>query len=59
MIGETDYVRLPVLANPDKDARDVDHMLDDLGFDVTRVLDVSSDQLRSKIDGERPRSGRP
>ena len=50
VIGETDYVRLPVLANPDKDARDVDHMLDDLGFDVTRALDVGTDQLRKKID---------
>ena len=50
VIGETDYVRLPTLANPDKDARDIDHMLDDLGFEVTRALDVRTEQLRDKID---------
>jgi len=50
VIGETGYVRLPALVNPDKDAHDIDHMLDDLGFDVTRVLDGPSAALRSKID---------
>ena len=49
VVGETDYVRLPALANPDKDARDIDHMLDDLGFDVTRVLDGQSSGLKNKI----------
>ncbi len=51
VIGETNYVRLASLANPDRDARDIDHMLDDLGFEVTRVLDVRTEQLRSRIAG--------
>lgn len=50
VIGQTNYVWLDPLANPDRDARDIDHMLDELGFDVTRVLDVRTAQLREKID---------
>lgn len=50
VIGQTNYVWLDPLANPDRDARDIDHMLDELGFDVTRVLDVRTEQLREKID---------
>jgi uncharacterized caspase-like protein len=50
VIGQTNYVWLDPLANPDRDARDIDHMLDEFGFDVTRVLDVRTEQLREKID---------
>ncbi len=50
VIGETDYVRLPALLNPERDARDIERMLYDLGFSVERVLDVNSRRLQAALD---------
>ena len=49
VIGESKYEQLPVLANPSKDARDIDRLLGDLGFDVDRVLNADGDELREAI----------
>ena len=49
VIGETDYDALPDLGNPRNDARAMDDLLGDLGFDVNRVLDGDTDRLREKI----------
>ena len=49
VIGESKYEQLPVLTNPGKDARDIDRLLGDLGFDVDRVLNADGDELRDAI----------
>ncbi len=49
VIGESDYAALPDLENPKNDARGMDDLLDDLGFDVSRVLDGDADELREEI----------
>jgi uncharacterized caspase-like protein len=49
VIGETDYDQLADLGNPARDARAMDNLLGDLGFDVTRVLDGDADELREEI----------
>ena len=49
VIGESKYEQLPVLTNPGKDARDIDRLLGDLGFDVTRVLNADGDKMRDAI----------
>ncbi len=50
VIGESKYEQLPVLGNPQKDARDIDRLLGDLGFDVDRVLNADGDELREAIE---------
>ena len=49
VIGQSKYDELPVLANPSKDARDIDRMLGDLGFEVDRVLNADGAELREAI----------
>jgi uncharacterized caspase-like protein len=49
VIGESKYEQLPVLANPSKDARDIDRLLGDLGFEVDRVLNADGGELRDAI----------
>jgi uncharacterized caspase-like protein len=50
VIGESDYSgELHPLANPKSDARAMDGLLGDLGFDVTRVLDGDGRKLASEI----------
>src|SRR3569833_1806179 len=49
VIGESKYEQLPALANPSKDARDIDRLLGDLGFEVDRVLNADGDELRDAI----------
>ena len=49
VIGETDYEQLADLGNPERDARAMDDLLDDLGFDVSRVLDGDAEELREEI----------
>ena len=49
VIGQSKYEELPVLTNPQKDARDIDRLLGDLGFDVDRVLNADGDELREAI----------
>lgn len=52
VIGESVYTgtELPALTNPKKDARAIDELLGNLGFDVTRVLDGNGKKLQSAID---------
>jgi len=49
VIGESRYEQLPQLTNPGKDARDIDRLLGDLGFDVNRVLNADGSELREAI----------
>ncbi|MEO8758914.1 MAG: caspase family protein [Devosia sp.] len=49
VIGQSKYEQLPVLTNPSKDARDIDRLLGDLGFEVDRVLNADGDELREAI----------
>lgn len=49
VIGESEYEELTPLANPENDARAMDELLGDLGFDVSRVLDGDADKLRGRI----------
>jgi uncharacterized caspase-like protein len=49
VIGESDYATLTALPNPERDARAMDDLLDDLGFDVTRVLSADAEKLRDRI----------
>jgi uncharacterized caspase-like protein len=49
VVGESDYAALPKLINPENDARAMDDLLDDLGFDVERVLDADSEELSEQI----------
>ncbi|MEQ1771493.1 MAG: caspase family protein, partial [Devosia sp.] len=49
VIGESKYESLTPLTNPQQDARDIDRLLGDLGFDVERVLNADSDELHEAI----------
>ena len=50
VIGQSDYSGLlPKLTNPKNDARAIDNLLGDLGFDVTRVLDGDGKKLSNEI----------
>ena len=49
VIGESDYDVLTDLPNPRQDARALDDLLDEMGFDVSRVLDGDADKLRQEI----------
>ncbi len=49
VIGETDYEALADLGNPGRDARAMDNLLGDLGFNVSRVLDGDAEELREEI----------
>ena len=50
VIGESKYETLTQLVNPNQDARDIDRLLGDLGFEVERVLNADADELREAID---------
>jgi uncharacterized caspase-like protein len=50
VIGESKYETLGELVNPNQDARDIDDLLGDLGFDVDRVLNADAEELREAID---------
>ncbi|MEO6014004.1 MAG: caspase family protein [Devosia sp.] len=50
VIGESKYETLSALANPSQDARAIDNLLGDLGFEVDRVLNADADELREAID---------
>jgi uncharacterized caspase-like protein len=49
VIGESKYEALEELINPNQDARDIDDLLGDLGFDVDRVLNADAEELREAI----------
>lgn len=50
VIGQADYESLGDLGNPLNDARAMDDLLSELGFDVTRVLDRGGDRLKREIE---------
>jgi uncharacterized caspase-like protein len=50
VIGESKYETLGTLVNPNQDARDIDDLLNDLGFEVDRVLNADADELREALD---------
>jgi uncharacterized caspase-like protein len=50
VIGESKYETLSKLVNPNQDARDIDDLLGDLGFEVDRVLNADGDELREAIE---------
>jgi uncharacterized caspase-like protein len=50
VIGESKYVRLPKLANPSRDARAIDDMLAELGFEVERLIDGRGSQISQRLD---------
>ena len=49
VIGESKYETLTALVNPNQDARDIDDLLGDLGFEVDRVLNADGEELREAI----------
>ena len=49
VIGESKYETLTELVNPNQDARDIDDLLNDLGFEVERVLNADAEELREAI----------
>lgn len=50
VIGAADYETLSDLGNPLNDARAMDDLLSDMGFDVTRVLDRGAERMRREIE---------
>ncbi|RYE07092.1 MAG: caspase family protein [Hyphomicrobiales bacterium] len=50
VIGESKYESLSELVNPNRDARDIDNLLGDLGFEVDRVLNADAEELREAIE---------
>jgi uncharacterized caspase-like protein len=50
VIGESKYESLSALVNPNQDARDIDDLLGDLGFEVDRVLNADAEELREAIE---------
>ncbi|HEV7254263.1 MAG TPA: caspase domain-containing protein [Mesorhizobium sp.] len=46
VIGQSDYEHLSALPNPANDARALDRLLTDLGFDVTAVTDADAKKLK-------------
>lgn len=50
VIGEADYGHLAKLANPANDARAVDRLLSDLGFEVVTVVDANRAKLARSLE---------
>lgn len=50
VIGQSNYAVLPALANPANDARAIEDLLQDLGFEVTGVTDRDSRRLRRDLE---------
>ncbi|MBN9074026.1 MAG: caspase family protein [Rhizobiales bacterium] len=50
VIGQSKYENLPQLPNPSNDAREIDRLLSDLGFDVDSVADGDARRLRRAFD---------
>ncbi|MBX3578694.1 MAG: caspase family protein [Rhizobiaceae bacterium] len=49
VIGNGDYEHIPALPNPGNDARAIEEMLSDLGFETTAVLDRDARRLRRDL----------
>lgn len=50
VIGQSDYEHLDPLANPENDARKIEELLDDLGFETDIRSDRTAKKLRRDID---------
>ena len=50
VIGQSDYEHLDPLANPENDAREIEELLDDLGFETDIRSDRTAKKLRRDID---------
>ena len=50
VIGQSDYKHLDQLANPENDARKIEELLDDLGFETDIRSDRTAKKLRRDID---------
>lgn len=50
VIGQSDYKHLDQLANPENDARQIEELLDDLGFETDIRSDRTAKKLRRDID---------
>ena len=49
VIGESRYVNLPRLMNPERDARSIAETLQKMGYDTQLLLDASEDGIRKEI----------
>ena len=49
VIGESRYVNLPRLANPEMDARSIAETLQKMGYDTRLLLDAPEDGIRKEI----------
>lgn len=50
VIGNSAYEHLPQLANPDSDARAIEDLFEDLGFEVSNARDADARKLRRAIE---------
>ena len=50
VIGQSKYQHIPALTNPDNDARAIEGLLEDLGFEVTGVTDRDTKKLHRDLD---------
>ena len=50
VIGQSKYQHLATLINPESDARDIESLLEDLGFDVTSSTDRDARKLRRDLE---------
>lgn len=50
VIGQSKYEHLPALINPESDARDIEGLLEDLGFDVSGSTDRDAKKLRRDLE---------
>ena len=58
VIGESRYVNLPRLMNPEKDARSIAETLQKMGYDTQLLLDASEDGIRKEIRKFASQSGK-
>ena len=49
VIGESHYLQLPKLANPERDARSIAETLQKMGYDTRLLLDAPEDGIRKEI----------
>ena len=50
VIGQSNYTHLPAIGNPVNDAREIQKLLGDLGFEVKSVSDRDSVRLKRELD---------
>ncbi len=59
VIGNGAYAHVSALANPVNDASDVSATLENLGFEVTRLLDAGKGEIERAVDQLRASAARP